>query len=45
MLTYNTFGLGMFLYVKVVFGIIRFMQSVDEIRNELKRLPESLDDA
>ncbi|KAH6876383.1 hypothetical protein B0T10DRAFT_198406 [Thelonectria olida] len=36
---------GMFLYVKVVFGIIRFMQSVDEIRNELKRLPESLDDA
>lgn len=35
----------MFLYVKVIFGIIEEIESIDDIREELERLPESLHDA
>ncbi|WAO88971.1 NACHT domain-containing protein [Fusarium falciforme] len=36
---------GMFLYVKVIFGMIQYLDNVDEILDQLKHLPESLDDA
>ncbi|RTE76813.1 hypothetical protein BHE90_008704 [Fusarium euwallaceae] len=36
---------GMFLYVKVIFGMIRCLDNVDEILNQLRHLPESLHDA
>ncbi|KAJ4313612.1 hypothetical protein N0V84_009319 [Fusarium piperis] len=36
---------GMFLYVKVIFGIIHSLDNVSDILNELRHLPESLDDA
>jgi hypothetical protein len=35
----------MFLYVKVIFGMIQYLDNVDEILDQLKHLPESLDDA
>ncbi|KAJ4235469.1 hypothetical protein NW757_013510 [Fusarium falciforme] len=38
-------GAGMFLYVKVIFGMIQYLDNVDEILDQLKHLPESLDDA
>ncbi|KAF5000641.1 hypothetical protein FDECE_11178 [Fusarium decemcellulare] len=36
---------GMFLYVKVIFGIIYHINDVNEIQQELEHLPTSLDDA
>ncbi|RSL98170.1 hypothetical protein CDV31_012704 [Fusarium ambrosium] len=36
---------GMFLYVKVIFGMIQYLDNVDEILNQLRHLPESLYDA
>lgn len=36
---------GMFLYANIIFGIIRELNEPDEIRTELRVLPESLDAA
>ncbi|RYP21518.1 hypothetical protein DL765_002154 [Monosporascus sp. GIB2] len=36
---------GMFLYAKVVLSSMRWLDDIEEIRNELAALPESLDDA
>ncbi|UPL01667.1 hypothetical protein LCI18_012601 [Fusarium solani-melongenae] len=36
---------GMFLYVKVVFGMVQYLDNMNDILNQLKHLPESLDDA
>ncbi|RYP91269.1 hypothetical protein DL770_002587 [Monosporascus sp. CRB-9-2] len=36
---------GMFLYAKVVLKSMRWLDDIEEIRNELAALPESLDDA
>lgn len=41
----NTPSLGMFLYVRIIFDMIRYSDSVDDILKELKYPPESLDDA
>lgn len=35
----------MFLYVKIMLSSIELLSEVDEIRSELRVLPESLDEA
>lgn len=35
----------MFLYVKVVFRIIYYINDIEDIQNELEHLPTSLEDA
>ncbi|KAF5574950.1 Nacht domain protein [Fusarium subglutinans] len=36
---------GMFLYVKVIFRIIYYINNIEDIQNELEHLPSSLEDA
>ncbi|RBR14508.1 hypothetical protein FVER53590_03349 [Fusarium verticillioides] len=36
---------GMFLYVKVIFRIIYYINDIEDIQNELEHLPTSLEDA
>lgn len=37
--------IGMFLYVKVMFRIIYYINDIEDIQNQLEHLPTSLEDA